>query len=338
LEIEHEQFLGLLQKNLPDLPHHQRFHWLYQQNPAGTAWSWGVYEQGSENFVGVTSLFPRIMWINGSMQLCGQVGDFAINVTHRSLGPALLLQRATFTPVDQEQLTLCYDCPPHGRGLSTFRRLKMSANCQMPRYARVLRVRRLTETRLGAGVVSTAASLVGNIALNIWMRRWQTTTGLEIAQHEGTFGDEFSILDKQRKHEGIHSRRAAVDLNWRYREDPLHTYQVLTARRAGELVGFVVLSLTPPDAQLVDLCVAGYTDIALALLDAAAEVARTAGAEILQALIAERPTEEALLQTAQFRCRKEAVQVVAYCSARSAVRSICDDRHQWAFHYADISA
>jgi len=32
--------------------------------------TWGVYEQGSENFVGVTSLFPRIMWINGSMQLC----------------------------------------------------------------------------------------------------------------------------------------------------------------------------------------------------------------------------------------------------------------------------
>jgi len=92
------------------------------------------------------------MWINGSMQLCGQVGDFAINVTHRSLGPALLLQRTTFTPVDQEQLTLCYDCPPHERGLSTFRRLKMSANCQMHRYARASPGDRLIEKRLALGM------------------------------------------------------------------------------------------------------------------------------------------------------------------------------------------
>ncbi len=338
LETEHEQFLTLLQDNLPDLPHRQRFHWLYQQNPAGAALTWGVYEQGSENFVGVTSLFPRIMWINGSMQRCGQVGDFAINVTHRSLGPALLLQRTTFTPVDQEQLTLCYDCPPHERGLSTFRRLKMSANCQMYRYARLLRVNRLIEKRLGSGVASATVSLVGNVVLNIWTRRWQTTAGLEILHHEGAFGDEFSVLDEQRKNKGIHSRRAAADLNWRYREDPLHTYQVLTARRAGELLGFVVLSLTPPNAQLIDLCVVGPGDTALALLDAAAEVARTAGAEILQALIAQRPTEAALLQTAQFRCREGAVQIVAYCPAHSAVRAICDDRQQWAFHYADIAA
>ncbi|MBI3756939.1 MAG: GNAT family N-acetyltransferase [Deltaproteobacteria bacterium] len=338
LETEREQFLALLQENLPDLPHSLRFHWLYHQNPAGAAWSWGVYEQETANLVGVTSLFPRMMWINGTVHRCGQVGDFAIKVTHRSLGPALLLQRATFTPVDQAQLMLCYDCPPHERGLSTFRRLKMSANCQMRRYARLLRVSRLIEKRLGSGMVSTAVSIVGNAALNIWLRRWQTTTGLEIAQHEGAFGDEFSVLDEQRKNEGIHNRRAAADLNWRYRDDPLHTYQVLTARRSGELVGFVVLSLTPPNAQLVDLCVVGHTATALPLLDAAAEVARTAGAEILQALIAERPSETALLQAAQFRCREEAVQVVAYCPPRSTARSVSDDRRQWAFHYADIAA
>jgi len=62
-------------------------------------------------------------------------------------------------------------------------------------------------------------SMVGNVVLNIWMRRWQATTGLEIIHHEGTFDDEFLFSDEQRKNEGIHSRRAAADLNWRYRDD-----------------------------------------------------------------------------------------------------------------------
>src|SRR5271157_183742 len=100
-ECDGPELLGILQTNLPGLSHAQRFQWLYRANPDGPAWSWFACQGTSGRAVGVTSVFPRSMWIGDQLRMCGQVGDFAISASHRSLGPAILLQRATFEPVDQ---------------------------------------------------------------------------------------------------------------------------------------------------------------------------------------------------------------------------------------------
>src|SRR5262245_3707026 len=131
IESDYSLLLDVLERNLGVSRDLERFDWLYRQNPCGTAWAWFAYEQGKERIVGSASLFPRVMWVNGTEQRCGQVGHFSVDTGYRSLGPALLLQRATFDPVLKGHLAFCYDTPPHAQGMATFDRLGMKESCSM---------------------------------------------------------------------------------------------------------------------------------------------------------------------------------------------------------------
>jgi GNAT superfamily N-acetyltransferase len=311
LDSDWEELLAVLERNLTELPHGRRFKWIYRDNPLGPAWSWFACDSSSGRVVGVASVFPRAMWIGPRVSLCGQVGDFAIDPSHRSLGPALMLQRATFGPVDHGLLSLCYDCPPHERGMSTFRRLGMTASTTMTRYARLLRTDRQLSRLLGNERLAGWITPLANPLLRFMDMGRPRPAGLEVSLHEGQFGDEFSDLDRRAGARGIiRGRRAAEDLNWRYRTDPLHAYVVLTARRRGELVGFVVLAVTERDAVIVDLFGVLIPADADALLYAAVDHMRPTQTETVHALVSGASEAAAALRRAGFRRRGHGPYVV----------------------------
>lgn len=315
LDSEQEELLGVLERNLTDLAHARRFKWIYRDNPLGPAWSWFACDAGSGRVVGVASVFRRAMWIGKRVSQCGQVGDFAIDPSHRSLGPALMLQRATFEPVDRGSLALCYDCPPHERGMATFRRLGMTARAIMTRYAKLLRADRLLSARLGDGPLARGVAPPANALLRLVDRRRSAPSGVAVAVHTGRFGDEFTDLDRRAgARDVIRVRRAAVDLNWRYQDDPLREYVVLTARRRGELTGFAVLCVTDRDALLVDLFVVPTSSDGNALLAAAVDHVRRKGAESFHALISDASATREVLQRAGFRRRERGPHVVVHAA------------------------
>jgi len=337
LDTEREALLAVLERNLAGLPHARRFTWIYCDNPEGPAWSWFVCDRASGQVRGVASVFRRAMWLGPRVSLCGQVGDFAIDADYRSLGPALMLQRATFEPVDLERLALCYDCPPHDRGMSTFRRLGMTASTTLVRHARLLRTDRQLAGRFG--VVGRALAPVGNALLRVAARRRACPAGVEIARHEGRFDDEFSALDRRvGAPDVIRGRRSAADLNWRYRDDPLQDYLALTARRRGELIGFAVLAVGTRDVVIVDLFGGLTAEETLGLLEAATDEARAASAEALQLSVSDGSRLTPHLQWAGFRRREEGPRVVAYAPSRGAAGGPLDRARRWDLTHSDVMA
>jgi len=334
LDREHEELLSVLERNLPELPHARRFKWLYRDGHLGPAWSWLLYDSGSREPVALASLFRRAMWRRGQVEVCGQVGDFAVDPTHRSLGPALMLQRATLGPVDAGHLALCYDCPPNARGMSTFRRLKMEASATMTREVRLLRTDRHVARYLGKGSAMTGVvAALGNAALRLASWRRHPDRGLEIGVHPGRFDEEFTALDRRvGAADGVRGRRAAEDLNWRYREDPLHEYQVLTARRSGELAGFAVTSTSQRTSAVVDLFGVLSPSETTDLLDAVCQVGRAGGLESVSTLISADHPLTAPLRSGGFRPRESGPWVVAYAGAGQEVGSA------WQLTYADVMA
>jgi hypothetical protein len=333
LDREHEELLGVLERNLPELPHARRFKWLYREGHLGPAWSWLLCDSGSREPVGLASLFRRAIWRGGKVALCGQVGDFAIDPTHRSLGPAVMLQRATLGPVDTGQLVLCYDCPPNERGMSTFRRLKMGASATMTRQVRPLRTNRHVSRYLGTGPLAAGVAGLGNVALRLVSWRRRRSRDLELGLHPGRFDEEFTALDRRvGAGDEVRGRRAAEDLNWRFREDPLNEYQVLTARRAGELVGFAVLATSQRDAVVVDLFGALSPDETADLLDAAGQLGRAGGLDSVSTLISAEHPLTAPLRAAGFRARENGPWVVAYAGAGQAAEPA------WRLTYSDVMA
>lgn len=337
LNTEYEELQGVLERNLTDLPHARRFKWLYLEHPLGPAWAWLAWENEKKQAVGVAALFRRAMWLGGRVELCGQVGDFGIDASHRSLGPAVMLQRATFEPVEDGSLALCYDCPPHERGMSTFRRLGVAANATMTRYARLLRTDRQLAKHLGRPAARIAP--LGNAALRLgeWMRRGGS--GLDIGPYEGRFDEEFTCLDgRLAGAERIRGRRAAEDLNWRYRDDPLGEYHVLAARRKGELVGFAVLAVFGGHGLVVDLHGMLSPTDAADLLDSSADVLRAADAESMQLLVSRDSALVTWLGRCGFRVRSGGPHIVAHTRGGGQTRALLESGTPWDLVYADVMA
>jgi hypothetical protein len=313
LDTEHQELLAVLERNLPDLPHDRRFKWIYRDNPLGPARSWFARDSVSRRVIGVASVFRRALWIGPRLTVCGQVGDFAIDSSHRTLGPALMLQRATFEPVDRGELELCYDCPPHERGMSTFRRLGMGASATMGRYVRLLRAERRLERWLGRGALAACAAPIANALLRAASVTRPRAAGLEVSVHGGRFGDEFTALDRRvGARDVVRSRRFGEDLNWRYRDDPIHEYRVLTARRAGELFGFMVLAVSEGDGFVVDLFGQLTPAEAGVLLEAAVRHLRPSGVQSLHAPVSLGSGSISALTRGQFFLRSVGPHIVAY--------------------------
>jgi hypothetical protein len=333
---DREELLGLLQRNLPDVIHQQRFRWLYCNNPVGPAHSWFLCDK-SGTAVGTTALFPRAVWIDDTPALCGQVGDFGIDPAFRSLGPAISLQRATFGPVKLGAMAFCYDCPPHEKGMAMFRRLGLQENCRMRTYVKPLRLDRQM-TRLLGRKAGRAAALVANpllaIAANTSARR-----GLDFTFLACDFDAEFSELDDAVKTPGaIRNRRRAEDLNWRFRRNPLQTFEVLTARRNGELAGYAVFAVIGEDALLFDLFARKLEEVGPSLLQVLSDLLRERSIQTVRSTLAGDATYISIFRQAGFLLRADAARVVAFAGpGDSAGGNLLRDA-RWQFQHADLMA
>lgn len=348
LTEDRQQMLQLFQKYFGGDNYAQRFEWHWTLNPAGVGWTWLAYERCNNRVVGTTTLFPRLMYVDGKQVRAGQVMFFGVDAGHRSLGPAVMLQRATFEPVDAGELDFCYDCPPHDEGMSTFDRIGMRPNCEMMRYALLLRSDEYFEKKLGKGV--WAKPLVATANLLLGMRRGRRRTpGLEISLFDESFGEEFSHLDRRVSSSGvIRAIRSAEVLNWRFREDPDPTlrvkngkkdrYRTLVARRGGELVAFIVFLWEEENRVVIeDLFGTQLVDVGAPLLESMIEVCRRERAQCVYGYSVPDSKSSRILRQFGFRRRERAARVVAY--EKSSGR---DGRHlapglRWAFSQIELA-
>jgi len=326
------QMMDLLGRNLPNIQD-WHFEWRHFANPAGPAWSWFLYEKPGGAVVGMASVLPRFMLVDGKPVVCGQVFEFVVDAGYRSLGPAVMLQRATFGPVDSGAIPICFDCPPHDQGMSTFDRLGMRAVTEVDRYALPLRSDAFLQKKLGVGPLAKPAIAAANLLLRIKLssRRAQRMPGIEISQFDGDFGDEFTQLDRSVSSLGlIRASRLAEDLNWRYRHSR-STFRTLIARRSGELVGFLIAIDFDGRVTIWDLFGHQFDEVGGALIDALVDLCRKKNASLVEGYSSEgSPLRGALLE-AGFTRRERLARIVAYEKPDSPAGRMLHPGIRWAF-------
>jgi hypothetical protein len=331
LPDDRQEMLELLNRNLPDLPQ-TGFDWRYLLNPAGEARSWFVYQQHENYAVAMASVFPRKMYVDGREMIAGQVMHFVVDAGYRSLGPALLLQRATFEAVNSGELDFCYDCPPHDRGMSTFVRLGMRPSCELIRYTLLLRSDEYFARRIGNTFWARPAIAATNLFLCARSSRFPMR-GLEIHPHEGRFDEEFSLLDRRVSSAGVvRHRRSMEDLNYRYRENPEFEHRVLVARRGGELVAFAVFRVESDGiGSLVELFGREISQVGPPLLDAVIGICRRENLPAVCAYCSESSELKSPFRASGFRPREKAARVVAYAKPDSTAHGVLGKSIRWSF-------
>jgi Acetyltransferase (GNAT) domain len=318
LSEDRHQLTELLENNFPPLLTH--FRWRHEENPAGPGWTWVIYDRKSGAIGAMASLTPRNMYLNGKPVLCGQVCEFVVDKSYRSLGPALMLQRATFEPVDSGALDFCYDCPPHDEGMSTFVRLGMRSTCEVKRYALALRSDEVLSRKLGSGAWARPVIAGANLLLRM-SRPSHRAPELEVSNLHGSFDEQFTAIDKAVPSSGIiRASRSAQLLNWRYRSRSDVTYEVIVARRRGELLAFLAYIVYEETeglkrALIADLFGLDLAETGPALLQATIEACRKMNLVCLEAYCTETNSLKPLFEATGFRARERTARIVTYTKA-----------------------
>ena len=308
-----------------------RFDWVYRQNPHGSGRMWVATDHGGRTVVGIAAAFPRRMCVAGRDEVAWVLGDFCVSDAYRSVGPALALQRACLAEVTTGGVRFCYDFPSSGM-MAVYRRLGIRPLAQMVRLSRPLRIDSRLRKIVGSAALSRGLGAVTCAVLAFHHRR-TATTEVEIALHESAFDSEFTDLYRRYTNHGtVMVERSAEYLNWRYRANPVHRHEVMTARRNGHLVGYAVFRQEETAAVLADLFTADGSAVVTDLAHGVVGLARRRGLEAVSIPLLESSPWIQPLREAGFS-ERETSPVVVYASPEAAAK--VGDERAWLLLHGD---
>ena len=287
----------------------ERFEALYLRCPHGPARAWVVHDGSTGALIGAAAAFPRKFCFDGTERMGLVLGDFCLAEKYRSLGPALMLQRACLEAV-VPPYEFCYDFPSQNM-MAIYKRLEIEKAGSLVRWAKPLRLDRKLEPFVRSKAVARVLGAIGNVVL---AGRGQKTRAhyCEVELHQGLCGEEFSVLDRQfQPRPGIRTARSAEYLNWRYLSQFPQRCEILTARRDGALVGYVVVTHDIQNARIVDMSSIEEHAVVAQLLTEAVERLRLRGAATVSLNAGREHPWSAFFERAGFR-RRESSPVVVY--------------------------
>ena len=309
-----------------------RFDWVYRQNPHGQGRLWVATDHGGRTVVGIAAAFPRRMCVAGRDEVAWVLGDFCVSDAYRSVGPALALQRACLAEITAGGVRFCYDFPSSGM-MAVYRRLGVRPLGQMVRLNRPLRIDSHLRRLVGSGPLSRGLGAIAGAALAFRHRRRGQGAGLEVALRDAAFDSEFTELYRRYTGHGtVMVERSADYLNWRYRANPVHRHEVMTAHRGGHLVGYAVFRQEGTMAVLADLFTADGSAVVTDLAHGVARLARQRGLDAVSISLLESSPWVTCLRDAGFT-ERETSPVVVYASPEAAAK--VGDERAWLLLHGD---
>lgn len=220
LHSHKQDIIDIWEKNYPGtiIP---KYEWLYERNPAGRAHVWLVRHSASSLNVGTTAVFPREFLVNGKKILAGIAGDFLINREHRSLGPALILQKAVLSFVQNGNMAFVYGFP-NEKSVPVLKRVGFRILGEKTRMVKILSFRDLLDARFGrpaARVLGPILDCISKVrSSSVWDKKNRGYRSEEVSNiHD--FLEFFSDIGF--KGFLIHGNRTAEYLKWKFVNSPL---------------------------------------------------------------------------------------------------------------------
>jgi len=331
LDADRDAAVALLSRHMNPAYDRRRFDWVYRENPAGPGRIWLALDGGTGEAIGTAGALPRRMYVNGAYAMGWALTDFCISDTHRSLGPALRLQRTCLEGLAADGVVFWYDFPGPGME-AVYRRLGISPRVHVTRFARPLKTYAKLRQRLGSPMLARAASLAADLAV-AWATRLPRDEGpLAVGLHAAPCGEEFTALaERVSPRHAVCVWRSAQYLNWRYCDNPIQPHEFVTARLESRLVAYAVVTRDTDTPTLVDLF--GEAEAVRPLIRSTVAHLRKRGAVGVSAWLADSHPWAALLRDVGFRPRETAPVMVGASPDSPWARVINDT--SWFLVYGD---
>jgi hypothetical protein len=211
-----------------------KYRWFYRANPAGPGQLMLLARDGEDAPVGVLGLGPRDFSAAGVPVQAAVLADFAVLPRHRSLYPALLLQRCGRED-GLRRFGMVYGFP-NRRAAPVLARAGYRKWGEVGRHVAVLRTQEYLTRVLPRSLAATAAPLV-DAAIALWraLRRPPGWRASWIDQPDGRFT---ALWNKARAGGWLIGRRDREFLAWRFSQ-PARRFRFLVLERRGDvMVGY----------------------------------------------------------------------------------------------------
>lgn len=225
----------------------QKYLWKYETYAGQRAWCNLAIDNISGRPVGTTALFPRTLLIEGNPVAAAVAGDFAVEAEHRTLYPAISLQKSALQACRDGRFEIIYGFPNDAARLVQLRAGYLSVGV-VRSGIRPLHTRRFFEAsgnRRWWGIFADAFDRGLEVAANKFHRQFLDDYYYrELAGADERF-DRFWAEELPRYR--IVLERNSRYVNWRFMQCPYRTYRLLAAlhRQTQEIGGYVFWSSTP---------------------------------------------------------------------------------------------
>lgn len=277
-----------------------RSAWLYANGPEGPATILALRVHGGE-WAGMVAIVPRRIHMDGREHVGAFLCDFYVHPRHRSLLPALQLQRVARKRL-ADQATVNYAIP-NGRSLPIFKRLGSAHVLQRMRWAKPIRSRKFLTRRsvvfpqLLAPAVDASTFVFDHVRFALagdFRTEWLTEVDAR-----------FDELWASTSRAGVFiGDRSSAYLRWRFLEEPGHDNRVLGIFRGDplKLCGYIVGKIAQGEFIVRDLLLAPGPRTADMLARALIRV-RSLGVDAIGLRVTGDPRLEANLRQLGFRSR-----------------------------------
>lgn len=281
----------------------ERFEWLYSEGPS-RAW---VLRDSQGQIVGSSGLMARTVRMSSAWIPCGQAIDLCVDESHRTLGPALSLQRALTASMLQNRLAAIYAVPSPD-AVPVLKRIGYRPLGTMDRWAKPLR----TARRLQPKVKSKHLASIAGACVDRWFQ-WtsrERTSRLprgyttQLLTRFDTRFDELSEV-ASRSVEVIGDRGSDY-LTWRFTKSPEKQFETFGLFDPHDrLVGYIIFFIEHGFVYVADLLFADLDTLG-GLIGAFLKFARKRRAETVSVVLFAPPSVTDILREFGFYRRTHA--------------------------------
>lgn len=231
-----------------------KFQWFYCDHPNGPSTMLFLVHGAERTPVGTAGIGGRELVANGTVHRAGVLADLLVVPSHRTLFPAMELQRAA-TREGLASRDVVFGVP-NVKAVPVFRRLGYTPIGDLVRFVLVLRYGEQLRRRMPAWLASVGGAVLDRVMPVV--RRMRGASGPAIGEWRDTVDARFDDLwTRTRSFAGVIGVRDARYLTWRFFARPAHPHRMFTLRTAdgARLIGYAVCEDARPTLHVRDFLV-----------------------------------------------------------------------------------
>jgi hypothetical protein len=255
--LEHKSdILSLWKRNLYDCP--ERFAWLYEQNPLGTALTWLAVREDTGEAVGCSSLYPCLFHVNGKTIKVGTVVDYGVDEKHRVFGPAISIIKAitTYLKTTNNEFNISFGYPSRIATAAIQRggyKLIGASNYWVKILRSEYKIAKYIKVKFPSHVIGLMIDLV--LSFLDTMRTTPCSEELEIETVDSCDERFDALWENSKSQYKIVPFKNKEYLNWRYSQCRTRKYRYfcLCDKKDKSLKGYIMYSILDNEANIKDI-------------------------------------------------------------------------------------